>query len=313
MKFHFPIAMINFHFTTFFTSLFILGICVHSDSAAQNINGKSGIYSKDNLIAWCIVPFDNQNRTPEQRAKMLQKLGIRKLAYDWREKHIPSFDDELNALKKNNIQLQAFWFYSGPTPENDKNFQLIIDLLKRHQVKTQIWTMITGIKNLDSMTQDQKIEAVAKPVKYIANKAAEIGCSVGLYNHGGWFGEPENQIAIIEYLRLPNLGMVYNFSHSEYQIQRFPEFFPKILPHLYAINLTGLEGGYPAKVLPVGRGNIEPVMMKIIQESSYRGPIGIINEDFAADAEVGLQLNIDGLKKYIEKSGDKVTLKSYQK
>jgi hypothetical protein len=106
--------------------------------------------------------------------------------------------------------------------------------------------------------------------------------------------------------------MVSNFSHSDYQIQRFPEFFPKILPHLYAINLTGLEGGYPAKVLPVGKGNIEAGMMKIIGESSYRGPIGIINEDFAADAEVGLQLNIDGLKKYIQESGDKATLKSYQ-
>ena len=305
--------MTKFSCSVFFTSLFILGMGPHTNCAAQNTNARPGIYSKDNLIAWCIVPFDNQNRTPEQRAKMLNKLGINKLAYDWREKHIPTFDDELNALKNHNIQLQAFWFYSGPTPENDKNFQLIIDVLKRHQVKTQIWTMITGIKDLDSMTQEQKIEAVAKPVKYMANKAAEIGCSVGLYNHGGWFGEPENQVAIIDYLKLPNIGMVYNFSHSEYQIHRFPEFFPKILPHLYAINLTGLEGGYPAKVLPVGKGNIEPRMMKIIQESSYRGPVGIINEDFAADAEVGLQMNIDGLKKYLVDSGDKITLKSYQK
>lgn len=312
MKFHFPLGLINFQCTAFFAGLFIVNVGLHSSCVAQDSNGKAKIYSKDNLIAWCIVPFDTANRTPEQRARMLEKLGITKLAYDWREKHIPTFDDELNALKKHNIQLQAFWLYSGPAPENDKNFHTIIDLLKRHKVKTQIWTMIAGIKDLDSMTQQQKIEATAKPVKYIANKAAEIGCTVGLYNHGGWFGEPENQIAIIEFLKLSNVGIVYNFSHSEYQIHRFPEFFPKILPHLYAINLTGLEGGYPAKVLPVGQGNIEPGMMKIIQESSYRGPIGIINEDFALDAEAGLQMNIDGLKKYIGKSGDSLTLKSYK-
>ena len=49
---------------------------------------KKNLYAKQNLIAWCIVPFDNKNRTPEERAQMLNKLGINKLAYDWREKHV---------------------------------------------------------------------------------------------------------------------------------------------------------------------------------------------------------------------------------
>ena len=286
-------------------AMMLLNICVGQKT------GKKNIYSKKNLIAWCIVPFDNKNRTPEERAQMLNNLGINKLAYDWREKHVPTFDDELNALKKHNIKLQSFWYYSGPNPENDKNFATIIELLKRHNVKTQIWTMITGIKDLDGMTQEQKIEAVSKPVKYIAEKAAEAGSSVGLYNHGGWFGEPENQVAIIENLKLPNLGIVYNFSHSEEQIHRFPEFYPKILPYLYAINLTGLQGGIPAKVVPVGQGNIEYKMMKIIEESTYSGPVGIINEDFAPDAEDGLKMNMEGLKKYLMGNNNKAALSTY--
>jgi sugar phosphate isomerase/epimerase len=279
-------------------------------SSAQKPQQKN-LYAKNNLIAWCIVPFDSKNRTPEERARMLNTLGINKLAYDWREKHVPTFDDELSALKKHNITLQAFWYYSGPEPEKDKNFATIIDLLRRHNVKTQIWTMITGIEDFDSMTQEQKTEAVLKPVKYIAEKAAEVGSSVGLYNHGGWFGEPENQISIIEHLKLPNVGMVYNFSHSEEQIHRFPEFYPKMLPYLYAINLTGLQGGIPAKVVPIGEGNIEYRMMKIIEGSSYSGPIGIINEDFAPDAEVGLKMNMEGLKKYLRETNDKAALKTY--
>ncbi|HUQ66177.1 MAG TPA: TIM barrel protein [Flavitalea sp.] len=286
-----------------FISILLLNICF-----GQKV--KTNLYAKNNLIAWCIVPFDNKNRTPEERAKMLNKLGINKLAYDWREKHVPGFDDELNALKKYHITLQSFWYYSGTNPQDDKNFATIIDLLKRHHVKTQIWTMITGI-NLDSMTQEQKIEAVAKPVKYIAEKAAEAGSTVGLYNHGGWFGEPENQVAIIDYLTLPNIGIVYNFSHSEEQIHRFPDFFPKILPHLYAINLTGLKGGVPAKVVPIGEGNIEYKMMKLIEESSYKGPIGIINEDFAPDAEDGLKMNMEGLKKYLKENNNKTALATY--
>ena len=35
----------------------------------------------------------------------------------------------------------------------------------------------------------------------LAEEAGKIGCSLALYNHGGWFGEPENQIAIIERLK----------------------------------------------------------------------------------------------------------------
>jgi hypothetical protein len=288
------------------TASVLLVLFFHGQIAAQK-----KLYAKDNLIAWCIVPFDNKNRTPEQRAQMLNELGINKLAYDWREKHVPTFDDELKALKKHNIALQSFWYYSGPEPERDKNFSTIIDLLKRHEVKTQIWTMITGIEGLDSMTQQQKIEAVAKPVKFIAEKAAEAGSSVGLYNHGGWFGEPENQLAIIEHLKMPNIGIVYNFSHSEEQIHRFPEFYPKIQPHLMAINLTGLQGGIPAKVVPVGKGNIEYRMMKIIEESAYDGPIGIINEDFAPDARDGLLMNMEGIKKYLKGQNNNQALDTY--
>jgi sugar phosphate isomerase/epimerase len=294
----------------FVTAIAAFLLCLNTITLAQKSNPKS-IYSKDNLIAWCIVPFDSKNRNSEERAQMLNDLGINKLAYDWREKHVPTFDDELNALKKHNINLQSFWYYSGPHPEEDKNFAKMIEVLRRHNVKTQIWTMITGIPGLDSMSQSEKIASVAQPVKIIAEKAAEIGCSVGLYNHGGWFGEPENQLAIIDYLKMPNIGIVYNFSHSEEQIHRFPEFYPKILPHLYAINLTGLQGGYPAKVVPIGDGNIEYRMMKIIEQSDYKGPIGIINEDFAPDAKDGLKLNMEGLKKYLRERGNKSALASY--
>ena len=43
------------------------------------------LYDQKNLAAWCIVPFDNQKRTPEQRAAMVAKMGLPKVAYDWRQ------------------------------------------------------------------------------------------------------------------------------------------------------------------------------------------------------------------------------------
>jgi sugar phosphate isomerase/epimerase len=299
--------------TILFSSFLVVLFCLtHFPSNAQKKEKSKALYGRDNLIAWCIVPFDVKERGPEERAEMLNKLGFTMLAYDWREKHIPSFDAELDALKKHHIKLQAFWFYSGPEPEKDKNLPIILDVLKRHGVKTEIWVMVNGIKDLDKMTHEEKVKAVAKPVAYIAGKAAEIGCKVGLYNHGGWYGDPENQLEVLNYLKKPNIGIVYNFHHAESDIESFPRFFPKILPHLLAVNLMGLKRGNPVKVVPIGDGDAEAEMIKIVRESNYRGPIGIINEETASDAEVGLTTNVTGLKKILLEQGDKAALKTYK-
>jgi len=52
-------------------------------------------------------------------------------------------------------------------------------------------------------------------------------------------------------------------------------------------------------------------MMKLIEESSYSGPVGIINEDFAPDAEDGLKMNMEGLKKYLMGNNNKAALSTY--
>ena len=93
-------------------------------------NETPSIYAKQNLIAWCIVPYDSEKRGSEERAQMLKELGITKLAYDWRDEHIPTFDHELKTLKKHNIKLQGFWLASDPDPANDKNLKIILDALQ---------------------------------------------------------------------------------------------------------------------------------------------------------------------------------------
>src|SRR3990172_10300906 len=67
------------------------------------------IVSKDNLVAWCIVPFDAKKRGPEERAEMLVRLGFKKLAYDWRGEHVPTFEQEILQLKAQGIEFFAFW------------------------------------------------------------------------------------------------------------------------------------------------------------------------------------------------------------
>ncbi|MEQ1853664.1 MAG: hypothetical protein ABMA01_18975 [Chthoniobacteraceae bacterium] len=46
--------------------------------------GAEGIFDQSNLAAWCIVPFDVKKCGPEERAAMLEKMGVKKFAHDCR-------------------------------------------------------------------------------------------------------------------------------------------------------------------------------------------------------------------------------------
>lgn len=292
------------------TILFATGMQGLKAQAQKKI---SDVFSKSNLAAWCIVPFDAKHRGPEERAKMLDDIGITKLAYDWRDKDIPTFDQELNALNKYNIKLEAFWMMSGLDPENNTSVQKIFEFLERNHVKTQLWLMMTlHGDEFNALGQEGKVALMAKQIRYIANRAEKIGCKVGLYNHEGWYGEPENQLAIIDYLKLPNVGMVYNFHHARLQHERFPEFFSKIKPHLYAVNIAGLKTGDVDKFYRVGQGDVETEMIKLVWESGYNGTIGILNHDEKEDAKKGLLDEMEGLKKILKDIGDEKALRTFE-
>ena len=123
----------------FLIDLSALLVFTVNQTMCQVPQGTGEVFSKKNLAAWCIVPFDNKKRGPEERAQMLDKLGITKFAYDWREEHVSSFDEEMNALKKHHIELQAFWMPYGPDPAKNKHYSEIFALLHRHNIKTQLW------------------------------------------------------------------------------------------------------------------------------------------------------------------------------
>ncbi|GAA4433086.1 TIM barrel protein [Ravibacter arvi] len=273
---------------------------------------KRDVFAKSNLAAWCIVPFDAKQRGPEERAQMLERMGISKLAYDWREEHIPTFDRELQALRKHHIKLEAFWMSSDREPQNNRHIQTIFDFLERNRVKTQIWLLMGEWDGFSNLSQDEKVAAMAEPIRYIAEKAATLGCEVALYNHGGWYGEPENQLSIIERLGLKNVGIVYNFHHARLHHERFATFFPKIQPHLLALNIAGLKRGVTDRFFRTGQGDVEKDMINQVWKSGYTGTIGIINHDTREDAEKGLQTEIDGLIRILEEIGDRKALKSYK-
>lgn len=269
------------------------------------------VFARQNLLAWCIVPYDAAHRGPAERANMLNRLGITMLAYDWRDKDIPSFDEEIEALRQYGITLQGFWLRTGLEPEKDKIVPIVLGVLRRHQVKTQLWCPLDPPAGFASLPSEEKFARATHALAYLARQADMIGCSVALYSHGGWLGEAENEIEILRRVAMTNTGIVYNFEHGRDQMDRFSEFFPKLVPHLMAVVLNGMQKGGP-DFITVGEGDRDLSMLKVIRTSGYRGPVGVMNHDENRDAELGLKSNIEGLKKVLRQMGDEAALRTYQ-
>ena len=239
---------------------------------------------------------------------MLEKLGLTKFAYDYRAEHIPTFDAEIDALQKHHIDLVAWWF---PTTLNEEA-RLILDVLKRHSLHPDLWVMGGGEPTRNLEEQATRVHAEAKRVKEIALAGAAIGSRVALYNHGFWFGEPENQIAIIEQLRkegITNVGIVYNLHHGHGQVERFPELMQKMKPYLVALNLNGMvkDGERNGQtILPLGQGDLDLELLRTIAASGWRGPIGLLNHT-DEDAEGRLRDNLAGLEWLVAQLQDRPT------
>lgn len=262
-----------------------------------------GLFSKTNLVAWCIVPFDSQKREPEARAEMLERLGIHRLAYDWRAEHIPTFDAEVAAMRKHHIDITAWWFPAALNAEA----KAILDCIERNQIHPQLWVTMGTEPEPDAARLEQKIQAAVETLGPICAEAQKRGCTVALYNHLGWFGEPANQVQVIKRLQKngqSNVGSVYNFHHGHGHLADFERHFQTLKPHLLALNLNGMvRDGDKAgkKIIPLGTGDEELRLMKIVQASGWRGPIGIIGHT-EEDAEVKLRKELDGLEKLMANS-----------
>jgi quinoprotein glucose dehydrogenase len=265
---------------------------------AISTHSAPAVFSKSNLVAWCIVPFDAKKRGPEERAQMLDRLGIRRLAYDYRAEHIPTFDTEVETMKRHGIEFTAWW---SPGELNDEA-RGILAVIARHKITPQLWITGGGSPTKGAAEQRARVETEAKRVRPIAQAAARLGCKIGLYNHGNWFGEPENQIQIIEHLKrdgITNVGIVYNFHHGHEHIDRFAELFRRMEPWLLCVNLNGMvkDGDRQGrKILHLAEGDRELPMLRVLRNSRWFGPVGIIDHRPETDSEETLRNNLRGFE-----------------
>ena len=243
------------------------------------------LFATENLVPWCIVPFDAAKRTPEQRVQMLQELGLSACAYDWREEHVGTFEQEILAYQAGGIRFFSFWAWHDQAAE----------LFRRYKLRPQFWIMLPDPGDLPA---DERVARAADGLMDLARRTQELDAALSLYNHGGWAGQPETLIAVCQELHnrgFKHVGIAYNFHHAHDRIADWPQIFPQLKPWLHCLNINGMNDGAQPKILALGQGQHERAMLRVVLEHDYQGPIGILDHLEELDSRIALQANLTGL------------------
>lgn len=280
----------------------IVGLLLSVDASAQATEARDdeGLWAPSKLIAWEVPTFDLVKRSSDERARMLKELGFRNYAYlptgsplgkpDINTSQL-DIDTEIEAMKKYGIAIRAWYFWINvDDPAEDPNVRRTLETFKRHGIHPDIWVPQSfADPNAQSQEgfptnpheQDIRVKREAARIAAVAKLAAPYGCRVDIYNHRGWFGMMDNQLAILDRLQelgVTNVGMVYNFSHSispiHDDLKNFTEMWARIKSHVTTVN-----------IYVNAPRHIE--MMRIIQRSGWKGSVGLLSA--GGNSEIGFR------------------------
>jgi len=273
----------------------LLGFCLACTASTIGCQKPVEKLQPAELIAWCIVPFDSLDRSPAERMAMLKDLGLKRYAYDWRTKHLDTMAEELRTAKEAGIEVSAVWLWIDDDEDTldslSANNRRMLKILKDSGLKTDIWVSFhEGF--FKKVHRTARVALGSKMIGQIADQAEAMGCRLALYNHGDWFGDPLNQIAIIDKLNR-DIGLIYNFHHAHDQLDGYPDLMKKIQPYLWVVNLNGMVPAGP-KIMPIGSGTKEEGMVQTLIDLGYDGDFGILGHVEEADVHRILDANLKG-------------------
>ncbi len=232
---------------------------------------------------------------------MLQDLGFEQYAYDWRAEHLPTFAEEIRTMRQHDIDMAAVWLWIDDSSGEllDENNRKILNTIKEENLQTTLWIGFHS-RVIDELPEAERLTKAVKVVRELRKEAQNAGCTIALYNHLGWTGEPANQVEIIESLGADDVGIVYNFHHAHKQIEDFEKNLELMMPYLRTVNLNGMQPDGP-KILPLGEGTRELEMLRTLENSGFQGTIGIIGHTEGKDIKPVLQENLEGLRELAER------------
>ena len=260
------------------------------------------ILEGENLYPWCIVAFDSLERSPQQRIDMLKAFGFTRYAYDVDKTFLDDMALEFQLAEEQEMEIFAVWFWLNA--KRDSLHQLssinekVLEVIAGSGMQPTLWVSFSD-NFFKGQNHEESLAEASDMITMIHGKATELGCDVALYNHGGWFGEPDHLIELMETLDLEGLSLVYNFHHAHQDLEHYEEILPKLTPYLSSVNINGMREGGP-KILTLGEGDHEGAMIRLLRTSGYHGPLGLLGHLKEKDAQQVLQENLIGFRTLTE-------------
>jgi hypothetical protein len=117
-----------------------------SKSPAMLTPSSAALFAQENLLAWCIVPFDSRHRTPAERMAMLKRLGFSQYAWDWRQEHLKDLSEEIRLSRENGIRLRAIWLWIERDTDRvghlGEGNRAVLDEVKKAGLAVEFWVGI---------------------------------------------------------------------------------------------------------------------------------------------------------------------------
>ena len=194
--------------------------------------------------------------------------------------------------------VKAVWLYINLNKDKvgqlKSESEVLFENLEAVGLQTQIWVGFQP-EYFENLSNEEALLQSVKMIEYLSNRAQKLGCKIALYNHGGWFGNPENQLRIIKALPNHDLGVIFNFHHAHDALKTYSVNIKKLLPYLWCVNLNGMKAEGP-KIITIGQGNLEKEMIQELIDLGYKGPFGVLGHVKGGDPERILQDNLEGLQ-----------------
>jgi sugar phosphate isomerase/epimerase len=301
------------YMNTSHNSFFILLIATVLVVTAVSTAKRSMLGSDENLLAWAFLNYEPEGRSPDERAQMLKRLGFTRCGYEGHPRYIGQLEEHIIAYRKHGVELVGIYLeIRQANPLEQDYLKEAIEILERRKCKLQLWLTIKD-SLLKDIPEDKRAEKACEYIRPLADKVLPMGCKIAMYNHGGWTGHPNNQVQVIRRLQTmynpKDLGIVLNFHHAHPFIDEFPKLLKQVIPYLFVVNTNGMrvmtkpDGkrvGDP-KILALGKGDHEVDMLRVVKESGYTGPIGVIDHMGHVDPEVNLKNNLKALKAILKR------------
>ena len=277
-------------------SILSLFLCLFFASSCKNEVEPLIIINE--VSPWCILGFDTEERTPEQRIAMIKDLGLSKYGFNKGKGDLTTMIEEFKLATENDIEIPSIFLWLNAKRDSigklgEANQELLSNLNKVEQ-RPVIWISFSN-NFFEDKEHEESVELSVDMIKFIKQEADKLGCKVAIYNHQGWFGNPYHQVEIMEALNDDSITMVYNFHHAQEYVDEFPDIVKKIEPYLSYVNLNGVKKEGP-QIITIGEGDHEYDMIKSLKEVGYNGPWGILGHIKTEDVNKVLKRNMKGLE-----------------